>query len=215
MEIATIYDASLDPFGDASAVGLAKSTRSSPRSQAELEKLVRQMNSHDGPPTKEENEAYIELKWGPPGQELHTPRTVDVQSLAVSKHFGHVQIEDDGHHEGIEARAKELQDLIAQHPYIKTAIDDGWAKVCIQEDGTLGLEFLHGAKVGLHCFDEAVDKSSKFGEAIGHVAKASPAVQGPGYTRAEVEARVRVAVGRALGGESIPNGRPLEASIGF
>ncbi len=197
----TLYDASLDPFGglDLEACRSAGLAKRAPRSRTELEKLVRQMNSHDGPPTKEEIEAHIELKYGAEGLEF-----AGVGSYAISKHFGHVQISDDQHEE-IESRAKELQDLIAKHPYIKTAIDEGWAKVCIQADGSLGLEFTHGRNLHLADFDEA----------MGNVTKASPAVPLPGFTKAEVDARVRVAVRRALAGESEPNGRDLCNSIGF
>jgi hypothetical protein len=58
---------------------------------------------------------------------------------------------DDDQHEEIKARAKELQDLIEEHPYLQRAIEDHWAEIRIQEDGNLGLEFKQGYPVHLHC----------------------------------------------------------------
>ena len=117
----------------------------------ELAKLEREMALTDGPPTKEQIERLIKLKYGDADEFFGA---LGKRAPRVAKHFGHVQIDDD-QHEGIEQQAKDFQNLIAQHPYIKTAIEEGWAKLCIQEDGSLGLEFTHGRTVHLHDFDSA------------------------------------------------------------
>jgi hypothetical protein len=77
----------------------------------------------------------------------------DLVSKRFSKRLNRIPI-DDNQHEEIKARAKELADLIEEHPYLKQAIEDHWAKVVVQEDGNLGLEFTQGRSVHLQSFDE-------------------------------------------------------------
>jgi hypothetical protein len=78
----------------------------------------------------------------------------------IQKRRGHVAVSDD-QHEDIKSRAAELKALVEKHPYLGTAISDGWAKVCVQDDGNLGLEFRYGNPVSLSVFDEAASNVAK------------------------------------------------------
>jgi hypothetical protein len=78
----------------------------------------------------------------------------------VSKRAKHVHIEDDQHDE-IESRAKELHDLIQKHPYLADAIAARWAKVRIQEDGNLGIDFMNGRDVRLNTFGDGFGEVGK------------------------------------------------------
>jgi hypothetical protein len=119
------------------------------------------------------------------------------KSSSVSKRIKHVHIEDDQHDE-IESRAKELHDLIQKHPYIAQAISERWAKVRIQEDGNLGIDFVNGREAHL----------GAFGDGFGEVAKASPAIPLPGYTKEQVDARVRRAVANSKIDSGVQHGKP-------
>jgi hypothetical protein len=136
----------------------------------------------------------------------------------VSKGRKHVLIEDDQHEE-IKTRAKELQDLIEKHPYVKEAIEDHWAKVVIQEDGNLGLEFTQGYPVHLHCFDtDGVAKVSRhtlqrsnfmnndpFGGSLrSELAKASDSPMTAEFVEAQLPGSSRALF--EVGGVSIPAG---------
>jgi hypothetical protein len=117
-------------------------------------------------------------------------------SKRVSKRAKYVHVED-AQHDAIESRAAELHDLIQKHPYIAQAIADQWAKVRIQEDGNLGIDFVNGREAHL----------GAFGDGFGEVAKASPAIPLPGYTKDQVDARVRLAlIKHAIANGQIPDG---------
>lgn len=121
---------------------------------------------------------------------------MSVLSKRVSKRIKHVPIEDDQHDE-IESRAKELHELIQKHPYLAEAIAARWAKVRIQGDGNLGIDFVNGRDVHL----------GAFGDGFGEVGKASPAIPLPGYTKAQVDARVRLAlIKHAIANGQAPDG---------
>jgi hypothetical protein len=183
VRLANVTDHSIKPAlqGFFEVAGVTKVAKRSPAVQLELENLERQMKAHDGPPTKEETEKYLELKYGPNN------------TLTFSKHRGYVTVSGEQHVQDVHSQGKELQSLIEKYPYLKTAIDDGWAKVCIQEDGSLGLEFTHGhGGVHLAAFDEAMSNVSKY-------------LPSDGVTKAELNARLTAALSSARGSGSVSN----------